>query len=254
MLSSVSNALRVLEYLVEHGEGGVSEIGRSLNLSPGTVYRLVSTLSYAGFADQNPENRKYRAGFKILEYANAMRSRVEFLDLAHPHLERLAERANETVNLGVLRGDDVVYVERIVSSQPVAVEVKVGSHVPAFCTAMGKVLLAHGENADRESYLDRLAELGDQSHTPPDKRRLAKDLQDVESRGYAEDNGEYSPDIMCVAAPVLNTRGMAIAAISASGPASRFRMRREALIPLVEIAGKELTILLNELGEHNPRL
>ena len=255
MLSSVKNALRVLEYLVKNGEGGVSEMGRSLELSPGTVHRLVSTLVESGFADQNAENRKYMPGTRILELANAMRSRIEFLDLAHGHLERLMERAGETVNLAVLRRSDVVYVDRVVSNQTLAVEVRIGSHVPAYCTALGKALLAFGGREALDGYLERLDEiLQDEGHYKPNAAELKTELAKVKTQGYAEDNREFSPDIMCVAAPILNSRGRAIAAVSLSGPATRFGARRESLVPMVEIAGKELTLLLQALGEDSPSL
>jgi len=254
VLASVNNSLRVLEYLVEHGEAGITEMGRALDLSPGTVYRLVSTLMHSDFASQNPKNRQYRPGSKVLQLANTMRGRVEFLDLAHGHLERLQERTHETVNLGVLRGDAVVYVDRVLSSQPLSVEVRIGSRVPGFCTALGKALLAFGDSTTRDRYTERLPHLGTDLHQPPARQRFLRDLKEVEALGYAEDLGEFSADIMCVAAPVINSRGVAVAAVSISSPASRFGPRRETLIPMVEIAGKELTLLLAELGEDDPRL
>lgn len=254
MLKSVSNALRVLEYLVEHGEGGVSEMGRDIGLSPGTVYRLVSTLVDAGFADQNIDNRRYIPGPRILHLANVMRNRVEFLDVGRAHLERLTDRANETVNFAVMRNDEVVYVDRVVSNQPLAVEVRIGSHVPVFCTALGKVLLAFSSDEVRESYFARLSEFPDDGHFKPTESQLRTELARIVAQGYAEDKGEFSPDISCVATPVLNSKGRAIAAVSVSGPATRFAARKDALIPMIEITGKELTLLVTELGDDNPRL
>jgi IclR family KDG regulon transcriptional repressor len=255
VLNSVNNALRALDYLVEHGEGGVSEMGRQLGLSPGTVYRLVSTLVQAGFADQNGDTKKYVPGTKILELANVMRNRVDFFSLAHVHLGRLMERTHETVNFGVMRGDDVVYVDRVVSRHPLAVEVKVGSHVPAFCTALGKVLLAFADDATRESYVSRLVEVG-RGHDGrvPSGKEFRKELADVVARGHALDRGEFSPDIMCAAAPVLNSKGKAVAAVSVSAPASRFSVSQDKIVPLVEIEGRELTLLVHELGDDNPPL
>lgn len=254
VLNSVNNALRVLDYLVEEGEGGVSEMGRQLGLSPGTVYRLVSTLVQAGFADQNGETRKYVPGTKILEMANSLRNRADFAGLAHLHLGRLVERSHETVNLGVMRGDDIVYVDRVLSQQPVAVEVKIGSRVPAYCTALGKAILGFSPDDTKESYLRRLPQIGegDNEHVVPSVSKLRKELQEVASVGHAEDRGEYSPDINCVAAPVLNSKGVAVAAVSISGPASRFAAQRDVIVPLVEIAGRELTLLVHELGDDNP--
>lgn len=255
MLNSVSNALRALEHLVEHGETGVSELARALGISPGGAHRLLATLAEARFADQNVDNRKYRPGSRILELANAMRNQVDFLDLAHAHLERLMERSEETVNLGVLRGDDVVYVDRVVSNQPLSVEVKIGSRVPAYCTALGKALLAYSHPDVRESYLDRLSEsTKDSPHHVPTRKQFEQELSRVAAKGHAEDLGEFSPDIACIGAPVLNSQHRAVAAVSVSGPASRIKASRNKLLPLVEIAGKELSLVLSELGDDSPRL
>ena len=255
MLNSVSNALKALEYLVEHGEVGVSELARALEVSPGGAHRLLSTLAEAHYADQNPDNRKYRAGARIPELANAMRDQVDFLELAHSHLERLMSRSEETVNLGVLRGDDVVYVDRVVSNQPLSVEVKIGSRVPVYCTALGKALLAYAFSEVQESYLNRLPEIAKASpHHIPTRKQLEQELTRAAARGHAEDIGEFSPDIACIAAPVLNSHQRAVAAVSVSGPASRIKAFREKLLPLVEIAGKELSLVLQELGDDSPRI
>ena len=261
-LNSVYNALRVLDYLVENEEGGVSEMGRQLGLSPGAVYRLVSTLVVAGFADQNAETRRYVPGPKILRLATAMRSRIEFLDLAHVHLRRLMERAHETVNFGVLRGDLVVYVDRVLSREPLGVEVKIGSHVPAYCTALGKAILAFSDDSVRDAYFGRYSDQPDAQQFPtssvtprrPTAAALLKELSGIAKQGYAEDLGDYSPEIMCIAAPVLNSRGKPIAAISISAPATRFVAGRESFVPMIGIASRELTLLVREVGDDNPPL
>src|SRR5687767_7967147 len=110
MLSSVANALRVLEHLVESGEAGVSEVARTLRLTVGTAHRLIAALVEAGFAEQNPANRRYRPGPKIVALARKMNQGVDFITLAHSQLERLGAAAGETVNLGVLREEQVVYI------------------------------------------------------------------------------------------------------------------------------------------------
>ena len=188
MLSSVANSLHVLECLVLRGEVGVSDLARELEISVGTAHRLVSTLAEAGFAEQNSSNRKYGAGPKVLELANTVRSRADFIELGHSSLEALMERSEETVNLGVLRGDDVVYVDRVVSNQPLVVEVRIGSHVPAYCTALGKVLLAYGDPEVRDSYLARLAGIDSfEGARRPSRARLVKELVSVTEQGHAED-------------------------------------------------------------------
>jgi DNA-binding IclR family transcriptional regulator len=250
LLSSVANSLRVLTTLVNHGEIGVSDIGRELDLTGGTVFRLLSTLCEAGFAEQNLENRKYRPGPQVLELANTIRSRTNFIDVAHAELETLMNQTGETINLGVLRGDNVVYVDRVVGTQhQLVMEVRVGSTIPAFCSAMGKSLLAYGDPAVREDYLRRLPKMRpSEGMVPPPLRTFAKELDMVASSGHSEDHGEYSPDIACVAAPVLDGMGRAIAAVSASGPRHRVEVRRADLIPLVRDCGQQLSGMAQRLG------
>ena len=250
MLSSVANSLRVLVTLVNHGEIGVSDIGRELDLTGGTVFRLLSTLCEAGFAEQNLENRKYRPGPQVLELANTIRSRTSFIDVAHAELETLMNQSAETVNLGVLRGDNVVYVDRVVGTQhQLVMEVRVGSTIPAFCSAMGKSLLAYADPELRRDYLRRLPKMNTtEGIKPPPTQAFAKELDRVATVGHSDDHGEYSPDIACVAAPVLDALGRAIAAVSISGPRHRIETRQDDLIPLVSEGGKRLSEIAQRLG------
>jgi DNA-binding IclR family transcriptional regulator len=250
VLSSVANSLRVLVTLVNHGEIGVSDIGRELDLTGGTVFRLLSTLCEAGFAEQNLENRKYRPGPQVLELANTIRSRTSFIDVAHGELETLMNQSGETVNLGVLRGDNVVYVDRVVGTQhQLVMEVRVGSAIPAFCSAMGKALLAYADPEVQSDYLRRLPKIVTaEGIKPPAGQALARELDLVVTAGHSEDQGEYSPDIACVAAPVLDGAGRAIAAVSISGPRHRVETMRADLIPLVREGGKRLSEMAQRLG------
>lgn len=250
MLSSVANSLRVLVTLVKHGEIGVSDIGRELDLTGGTVFRLLSTLVEAGFAEQNPENRKYRPGPQVLELANVIRSRTSFIEVAHSELEALMNQSAETVNLGVLRGDNVVYVDRVVGTQhQLVMEVRIGSAIPAFCSAMGKSLLAFADPAVRDDYLRRLPGMSPAEGSKlPSSDALAAELVAVTAVGHSEDKGEFSPDIACVAAPVLDASGRAVAAVSVSGPRHRVETRRSDLIPLVQASGKQLSDIMQRLG------
>src|SRR5437763_12119557 len=145
MLSSASNTLRALEYLVESREAGVTAIARALDVTPGTAHRLVGTLVGEGFAEQNGDKRKYRPAAKLLLLADRMRSRHDIRELAHGRLLQLADEIHETVNLGMLQAHRVVYLDKVLSDQPFGIEAKVGSRVPAYCTALGRAILAHSE-------------------------------------------------------------------------------------------------------------
>lgn len=250
MLSSVANALRVLEHLVECGEAGVSEVARNLGLTVGTAHRLIAELVDSGFAEQNATNRRYRPGPKIVALARKMNEGVDFTALAHKQLERLGAAAGETVNLGVLREENVVYIDRVTTDQPVTVSVRIGSRVPAFNTALGKVLLAFGPEQQRKDYQRRLNKIAAASgYKAPDPKRFASMLDGAERRGFAEDDGEFDPDIACVAAPITDARGNAIAAVSVSGLRTRVRERTDELSGMVRLAAKEISDLLATVGD-----
>jgi DNA-binding IclR family transcriptional regulator len=249
MLSSVANALRVLEHLVDAGEAGVSEVARSLRLTVGTAHRLIAALVEAGFAEQNPANRRYRPGPKIVSLARKMNSGVDFIALAHSQLERLGAAAGETVNLGVLRDEQVVYIDRVTTDQPLTVSVRIGSRVPAFNTGLGKVLLAFGPDERRKDYEKRLKKIAAAEGRTVDAKRFASTLDTVKRKGYADDDGEFDPDIACVAAPITDPSGRAIAAVSVSGLRTRVRDRRDELTGMVRLAAKEISDLLATVGD-----
>lgn len=249
VLSSAANSLRVLELLAQKGEIGVTDIARELDFTVGTAFRLVSTLVDAGFAQQSSTNKKYGPGLKVLELANMIRSRANFIELAHPHLEMLMSETNETVNLGVLHGDDVAYVDRVVGRQQLIMEVRIGSRVPAYCTALGKTLLAHVDPQFREAYLARLPYLPASDGTaPPPRHRLAQELEDVVKAGVGYDRGELSPDVVCVAAPILDADGRALAAVSVSGPRHRMEKYLPDLTIRVRSTAADLSDLLQRIG------
>jgi DNA-binding IclR family transcriptional regulator len=250
VLSSASNTLRALEFLVDNGEAGVSDIGRALGVTPGTAHRLVGTLVAEGFAIQNTENRKYRPGPKVLALAQRVRSGVDARAMAHRHLVALAERVRETANLGALQENRIVYLDKVLSDQPFGIEAKIGSRVPAFCTALGKAMLAGAGEPVLERYLGVMeaGQAGDESHHAPSTEALRADLTRVRRNGYAEDAGEYMPDVFCVAAAVLDADRAPIAALSISVPRSRFRANRKELQVAVKAAADSLSREIAELG------
>lgn len=235
MLSSATNTLRTLEYLVDNREAGVSEIGRALGVTPGTAHRLVSTLVAEGFAEQNADNRKYRPGPKVLSLADRVRSRIDVREIAHEHLVALADSVRETANLGTLQEHRIVYFDKVLSDQPFGIEAKIGSRVPAYCTALGKAILAHADEPALDRYLAAMeaGSVGDDVHVPPTRKAFQAELAKVARRGFAEDIGDYLPDIFCVAAAVIDAEQQPVAALSVSVPRSRFRANRKALIDAV---------------------
>jgi len=245
-LSSVTNAFSVLAYLVDAGEAGVSEIARHVGVTVGTAHRLVGTLVATGFAEQNPANRKYRPSRNLVALAQKVQTTLSAREIAHQRLEELVRRVNETGNLAILSADQVLYVDKVTSEQPFGIEARVGSRLPAYCTALGKVLVAHLDADGRAHYLKTLRKR-DRSRATPALAAFRAELDEVRERGFALDHGEYLPDVYCAAAPVWSRNGV-VAAMSVAVPRSRFLTQRDELVAEVTTAAEALSGDLRELG------
>jgi DNA-binding IclR family transcriptional regulator len=248
MLSSVANALRVLEFLVQRGEVGVSDIGRHVGVTVGTAHRLVATLVEAGFAEQNPDNRRYQPSSRLIALARTMRAHVSVQAYLHESLNELMLVVRETVNLGVLYDDQVLYLDKVISDQPFGIEARIGTKLPFFVTALGKVLVGNLDDTEREELIARVRAAHRGDKRLPKLPALRKELMIVRERGWAEDRGEYLPDVCCVAAPIVGSSGKVIAAISTSVPRSRFGPSRDGLVEKVQAAAATASVTLSEMG------
>jgi IclR family acetate operon transcriptional repressor len=250
VLSSVANALRVLEYLVEEGEAGVSDVGREVGVTVGTSHRLLATLVAAGFVEQNSANRRYRPSRKLATMAHKVRTALSAHDIAHRQLVDLVAVVDETVNLAVLSDTSVLYVDKVTSDRPFGIEAKVGSRLPAYCTALGKALVAHHDPSTWKAYLHRSAQRSalESGPAPPALPAFRSELRAVLEQGYAVDAGEFLPDVYCVAAPIHGPEGRVVAALSISAPRSRFEADRARLIDEACRSAGALSQTLVELG------
>jgi IclR family KDG regulon transcriptional repressor len=221
MLSTVTNALRVIEYLAEKNEAGISAISRYLNLAPSTAHRLVSTLASRDFIIQDIHSKKYRLGMKFFQLGSHVANRFGVRSAAFRNMEELAEKTGETVNLGVLVKEKIYYLEKISNDDPIRVELQVGRAVPAYCTGMGKAILAFLPSKKQKEILLRIRFEQRTKNTIADMDALRRELHQIRSKGIAVDNGELIEGISCIAAPVLSENSQAIAAISVAGPSFR---------------------------------
>lgn len=250
-LSSVANALRVLAYLGDTGDAGVSEISRQVHVTVGTAHRLVGTLVSTGWAEQDPDTRKYRLSQKIVELAEKKRATLDARAIAHQHLADLVQRVNETGNLAILdESRRVLYVDKVTSEQPFGVEARVGSRLPFYCTALGKALVAGLDDAQRAGYLRSLSRGARSKDTNAhvDLAAFRADIEAVRTKGYALDLGEYLPDVYCAAAPIYGKDGTTVAAVSVSVPRSRFLEQQQVLTDEVRTTAATLSDALREVG------
>jgi DNA-binding IclR family transcriptional regulator len=222
LVQSVLRALSILDLLDKKRELGVTEISDLLDMDKSTAFRLISTLRHSNFIVQNRNNSKYTNSYKLFELGQNVLHKTDLIARAYPYMCEISTLTGETVNLAVHEGLEVVYVEKIETEDIVKVSLNIGQRRPMYCTAVGKAILAYMPEPRMRDLLARFEYRPLTPNTLPDRAALEKDLEAVRSRGYALDRAEHWPGIRCVAAPLLNSRNEAVAAISVSMPLFKF--------------------------------
>lgn len=224
-MKSIEKAMDLLEFLsVNEQEAGITEISERLHMGISTVHRIITSLKSRGYVIQNQQTTKYRLGIKLFELGCAVQSTKRLIEISKPYLRQLSQSTNETANLVILEGKEVIYLDTIESPEILRTEIMVGTRTPAHCTALGKVLLAFISDQEFESLYkskEPLPSLTSNSITSLEE--LKKHLKKIRIQGYAVDREEYKTDINCLGVPIINGNE-AIAAISITGPASRFTL------------------------------
>lgn len=238
--SPIIKAVRILSRVAQ-GEAsvGLAELSAAVQLPKPTVYRIAALLEREEFLTKDPLTRRYIVGkafydlsFHAIQSAPAQRDRQLLL-------QRLSEKLGETVNLGVLSGGEVLYIERVESSWPLRMDFKPGSRVPIHCTAIGKLLMAFAPRRVRNQLLEGGKFRAHAKNTILNPSRLARHLEEIRRRGYSEDNEEFLAGVCCLAVPVKDRRGQVVAGLAVSAPYARFPLEkaREYLPDLRACAG-----------------
>jgi DNA-binding IclR family transcriptional regulator len=214
----------VLELLASAADGlGVSDVALGVGVHKTTASRLLGTLAARGVVERDAATLRYRLGPGVIALAGAAMSRLPIVSQARRELEQLSAVTGETVNLAILDGRHVVYVDQVAPTDAVVMASWVGRRSPAHASSSGKVLLAFGEEGLRRSVLSQPLERLTR-HTITDRKRLREVLEETRRRGYAWSAGELEEGLVTIAAPVL-ADGRATAAVSVSGPSRRMPVR-----------------------------
>lgn len=248
MILAVSHALDLLEQF--HGEGvaelGVTELAKRLKLHKNNVFRLLATLEARGYVEQNRLTGNYRLGLKTLELRQIMIRQMALLPYSKPALEELVRECEETAYVAILKDNLSIYLYGVESHATVRVVSRLGSRLPAYCTAAGKVMLAYLPELELERYFARTEIAPFTPNTITDREKLKEHLREIAKKGFAIDNEELELGVRGVAAPIRDYRNVVVGAVIISGPAIRFsdeRIRTE-LAPLARKAVEEISVKL----------
>jgi IclR family transcriptional regulator, acetate operon repressor len=229
-VESVDRALRVLVLLAQRGEGWpLEELAEASGIPKSSLHRVLGALRHRGFATQPEVSANYLLGPAALEIAFGFHERLDVRVLARPLLAALLERFHETVHLAVLGQGAVVYVDKREGTHPIRMSSTIGGRNPAYCTGVGKALLAAllPDDPSVRTWVDVHGPLVARTPaTATTADELVIRLAQTRSRGYAVDLGENEPGVHCVAVPLVFGGRAPIAAVSVTAPASRLPRSR----------------------------
>lgn len=200
----------------------VTDLAAESGLDKGTVSRLLSTIRAAGWAAQSPVDRRYRLAGKALLLSHDNTNHVNVRVLARTQLTQLQARWNETVNLGIVEGHSVVYIEVLYSTAALCVRSVIGQRMPLTTTALGQAFLSRIADDELNEFVSLMPEA---PKTLVKRKRLLAELKLCRDRGYAIDDGLNEPEVLCVGAAVVDVSSTPVATLSVTGPAYRMRPR-----------------------------
>ncbi|WP_116247982.1 IclR family transcriptional regulator [Nocardiopsis sp. FIRDI 009] len=248
MSNSVERAMRILVELAD-GPTTISDLGRRLDVHRTTSLRLLRTLEEQRFV-RRTEDGRYQLGPRMATLAAAALEGFDVRGLAARHLRELGAACGQTIHLGALEGDRVVYLDKVESRHAVRMYSHIGALAPLHATGIGKAILAHLPERERDTLLGDPPFARCTPNTRTDRAALDEELALTAGRGWALDDFEHEEFIHCVAAPVLDASGRVTAAISISAPS--MVLDRPGLLALTADLTATARDISEELGWSQP--
>jgi len=252
ILASVLRTFEVAELLAREGEMGVTRIAREVGLDKSSVYRILATLKSIGYVCQNPATQEYSNTNRFSSLCGGFLQAENLRERAHPALADLAEKAGEAASLGILEGRDILYIDTVQCSGLIRVNVPIGQKLPAYCSSLGKAILAFLPEPRVRGLFGRRPMEKYTPQTLSSYGELHSELDRVRASGFARDLEESHEGLACLAVPVFEAGGGVIAGISLSFPRFRHPDQEETerdLVPLLRAAGLRVS---SELGYTGP--
>ena len=202
---------------------GIADIADSLGMSRSTTHRYVITLVALGYLEQGA-SRKYRLGLRVTDLGMSALDSTGLREHSHPELEELRQRTSHTAGLGVLDGEEILYVDRVRGFRrersKAELDPRPGSRLPAHCTAIGKLLLAYLPEHEQRELIAKLTLTKHGPNTITAKKALRDELERIRREGLAVNDQELAPELRALAAPVRDQTGAVRAAVNLSVPSA----------------------------------
>lgn len=245
IIQSLDRAIDVLEVLAHRGAMTLSQVASTLEQSPATIYRVLSTFRLRGMAEVNPASQEWSVGAEAFRIGSAFLRRSNVITRAMPIMQQLRDETGETSNLGIEREDNVVFIAQVETHESIRAFFPPGTQAPMHASGIGKALLAMLPEKQLARYLANapLPPFTDKTICTPE--RLVEELARIRNNGFSFDDEEKAIGMRCIAAPIVNFHGDAVAGVSISGPSHRLPQADvERIGRLVRAAGDQISASL----------
>ena len=240
---TVGKALEVLDQVAAFGRPvRFSEILAQSAFPKPTLYRFMQTLTNQQMLAYDPERQTYSPGVRLVRLAHAAWEQSTLAPVARPHIDALSKEVGETVHLAQLDNAQVLYIDKRNAGQPVEMYSQAGKVGPAYCTGVGKVMLAFLDHETAEAVIAQQSFHVFTKHTLDTPDALRVELNNIRDNGYGFDREEHEPGIICIAMPILTDAGRVLGALSVTSTTSRTNLAGlEAYVPILKETAAKIT-------------
>jgi len=219
IIQSVERAVHILKCFEDSRELRIMDLSRMLGLHKSTISGLVNTLCHLNFLDKDESTSKYRLGTELFRLGAMVD--ISLRNIVTPYLKEIVEKCQETANLLIPDGSNVLYVEKIESPHSMRICTEIGRSLPMHCTASGKAILAAMDSNEADELIDRMEFSRYTDKTILSKEELKAHLGKVRQMGFAIDNEEFEVGLICLGTAIRGQNGHPVGAMSVSGPIMR---------------------------------
>ncbi|WP_083748624.1 IclR family transcriptional regulator C-terminal domain-containing protein [Pelomonas sp. KK5] len=246
-MTSLARGLQVLRAFSEfRRQLTMAQVSQATGLSRAAVMRCLHTLKKLGYVQEEPEGRRFSLRPQVLALAHGYLASTPLAAIAQPHLDRVSGTLRESCSIATLDGEDIVYICRSAETRIMSINLIVGTRLPAYCTSMGRVLLAQLPAVELDRYLDGLRLVARTDRTVGSVTRLRKLILQAREDDYAMIDQELEAGVCSIAVPIRDGRGKAVAAINIGAHAARVSREDmlERFLPVLRGCAAELGRLL----------
>ncbi|MFT8459386.1 MAG: IclR family transcriptional regulator [Liquorilactobacillus ghanensis] len=243
--SVLIKAKQITDFIADKNTSvSLKELDEHLEITKPTILKILRTLEYCGFVQQNTETKKYSLGTVFLRYGQKVAENFDIKDLTRPFLEQLRDETNETVNLGIVEKNSVVLLDKLESSRSVKLVSRIGGTMQMYSSAMGKAFLAYYSPEKLTAYLSETPLKPLTSHTITDAVELKKNLEKIRRQNFSIDDVENQLDIFCVGF-IIQKNAKCYGAFSISAP--KYRVNKKILNDFIKYGKKAQQNILKAL-------